>query len=108
LLYLDAPGWPLSLGSRSGARRQLQKAVELAPSYPENQLGWLEARLRWGEKRAVQAQIPGVEQLLRAARTNFTGEAWALDWADWEARWRRIKARAGESSPVARSPKGAN
>lgn len=107
LLYLDAPGWPLSLGSRGKARRQLQKAVELAPGYPENQLGWLEARLRWGEKRAVQAQIPAVEQLLRVARTNFTGEAWVFDWLDWDARWRRIKLRA-EASSVARSPKDSN
>lgn len=104
LLYLDAPGWPLSLGSRGKARRELQRAVELVPGYPENQLCWLETRLRWGEKRAVQTQLPAVELVLQSARTNFTGETWTLDWADWDVRWHRIKLRA-DAVPVARSPK---
>lgn len=104
LLYLNAPGWPLSLGSRSKARQRLQAAVELAPNYPENHLCWLETRLRWGERRALQAQLQATEQMLRSARTNLAGEMRKQDWTEWEARWRRIKARA-EASTVVRSPK---
>ena len=106
LLYLDAPGWPLSLGSRSNARRHFQKAVELVPGYPENQLSWLEARLRWGEIKAVQTQLATVEAALQSARTNFAGLNWARDWEDWDARWKAIKAKAGVSN-TARSPRDA-
>ena len=104
LLYLDAPGWPISLGSRSKARQYLQKAIELVPEYPENHLAWLEARLRWGEMRETQSQLATVEAALQSARTNFTGETWARDWEDWDARWKAIKAKAGAST-TAHSPR---
>ncbi len=104
LLYLEAPGWPLSLGSRSKARRELQKAIELVPGYPENQICWLEARLRWGETRAVQTQLAAVEALLASARANFSGAGWAQDWQDWNARWNSIRSRA-EKAALARSPR---
>ena len=38
LLYYEAPGWPLSVGNKNKARQHLQRAVKLAPTYPENQL----------------------------------------------------------------------
>jgi tetratricopeptide (TPR) repeat protein len=104
LLYFDAPGWPLSLGSRTRARRHLQKAVELAPDYPDNRLCLFEARLRWGEAKTVQSQFPAMEATLRSARTNFVGDAWARDWEDWETRWKKIKARVG-TTVSARSPR---
>jgi len=106
LLYLDAPGWPLSLGSRTKARRHLQKAAELDPDYPENRLCLLEARFRWGEARAMQGQLAAMETTLQSARTNYTGEAWARDWEDWDARWKNLKARAGATAN-ARSPRDA-
>ena len=106
LLYLDAPGWPLSLGSRAKARRHLQKAAELVPDFPENRLCLLEARFRWGEARAVQGQFAAMEATLQSARTNYTGEAWARDWEDWDARWKKLKARAGATAN-ARSPRDA-
>ena len=37
-LYFKAPGWPLSVGSRSKARKHLERAAELAPDFPENRL----------------------------------------------------------------------
>ena len=106
LLYLDAPGWPLSLGSRTKARRHLQKAAELDPDHPENRLCLLEARLRWGEARAVQGQFAAMETTLQSARTNYTGEVWARDWEDWDARWKKLKARVGATGS-ARSPRDA-
>ena len=106
LLYLDAPGWPLSLGSRTKAQRHLQKAAELVPDYPENRICLLEARLRWGEAKAIQSQFAAMETTLRAARAKFTGEAWEHDWEDWDARWKSIKAKA-DATANARSPRDA-
>jgi tetratricopeptide (TPR) repeat protein len=103
LLYLDAPGWPTSIGSKSKARQHLEKAVELNPEYPGNRLCLLEAQLKWGETKTVRAQISPVEAVLKTARTNLTGEAWARDWQEWDERWQKIKIEAGVVS--ARSPK---
>ena len=104
LLYLDAPGWPLSLGSRARARQHLKTAVELGPEYPDNQLCWLEALLRWGEMKSVRSQLGTVEDILKTARAQFTGDAWSRDWLEWEDRWRKIKAKA--AVVPARSPRG--
>ena len=94
LLYLDAPGWPVSLGSRAKARQQLQRAVQLCPEYPDNALCLLEAQLKWGETRLVRAQLDNVARTIATARATFTGETWARDWLDWDERWRKIKAKA--------------
>src|SRR6185503_2697850 len=105
ILYRDAPGWPTSLGSRSKARQHLQKAVELCPEYPGNRLSLFEAYAKWGEKKAVQSQATATEEFLKTARQQFTGEAWALDWRDWDKRWEKIKAKCG--AVPARSPRDA-
>jgi hypothetical protein len=107
LLYLDAPGWPLSLGSRARARQHLKRAVELCPDYPGNQLCWLEALLKWDDAKAVRAQTNAVEEILITARGKLTGEEWKRDWEEWDARWRKIKARVSASTAPARSPRGA-
>jgi tetratricopeptide (TPR) repeat protein len=107
LLYLDAPGWPISLGSRAKARRHLEKAFQIVPDYPDNRLCLLEARLRWGEARSAQDQITALEPALQSARTNYVGEHWTRDWEDWEARWRRIKSRTGAKRPEAGEAKPA-
>jgi len=96
LLYLDAPGWPTSVGNRSKAKLHLRKAVELSPDYPDNRLSLLEAYLKWGEKASVQSQLAATAEALRGARKSFTGEAWELSWQDWERRWERIQAKASE------------
>lgn len=103
LLYLDAPGWPTSIGNKKKARQHLEKAVELHPEYPGNRLCLLEAQLKWGETKAVRAQVSAVEAVLQAARANLAGEKWALDWREWDERWQRIKSRVGVVS--ARSPR---
>jgi tetratricopeptide (TPR) repeat protein len=95
LLYRDAPGWPASLGSRSKARRHLQRAVELCPDFPENQLNLIESQLRWGERKLVKRELPRVAKLLTRARTTLTGDAWAASWADWDKRWEVVVAKAG-------------
>ena len=103
ILYRDAPGWPTSLGSKKKARLQLEKAVELHPAYPGNRLNYLDSLLQWGEKKTVQSQIPVTDQMLKTARTKFSGEEWAFDWHDWDRLWKKISAKAGVIQ--ARSPK---
>ncbi len=94
LLYLEAPGWPVSIGHRDRARRHLERALELAPHYPENHLNLIEARRRWGEKDLDPA-LRRLAELLPAARQRYTGEAWSAAWEDWERRWRALQAKAG-------------
>src|SRR5206468_3539257 len=96
LLYLDAPGWPTSIGSRTKARLHLRTAVELSPDYPENWLCLLEAFLKWGDKSAVQSQLAQSEEMLKRARKIFTGENWESSWQDWDRRWEKIKGKAAE------------
>jgi len=73
-------GWPLRPRSRTKARRHLQKAVELVPDYPENQICLLEARLNWGEGQGGAGPVGRHGSHAANCRTNYTGEAWARDW----------------------------
>jgi len=96
LLYLEAPGWPVSVGHRGKARQHLERALELAPHYPENHLNLLEARLRWGEHDLAPA-VRRLAELLPAARARYAGEAWLWTWADWERRWRAVRDKVAAS-----------
>ena len=102
-LYLEAPGWPVSLGDRAKARQHLEQAVKLAPDYPDNQLAWIEALLKWGERKTVRARLEPVGRILDTARQKYSGERWALDWQEWDLLWRSIQARA--NPPKAESPR---
>lgn len=93
LLYLQAPGWPASIGSRSKARKHLERAVELAPESPENRLNLIEAYLKWGNRKEAQQGLDALEKLLPEARAKFTGEEWASSWPDWEARLEESKRK---------------
>ena len=93
LLYLDAPGWPVSVGSRRKARMHLEQAVARAPDYPENRLSLLEAYLRWNDRTGALRQWRAHQKSLPAAREQFQGEQWEPAWADWDKRWRAIRAR---------------
>jgi tetratricopeptide (TPR) repeat protein len=91
LLYFEAPGWPTSIGSRSKARQHLEKAVELAPAFPENHLCLLEAYLKWGEKKNLDRGVEALKKLWSQARDDFSGADWEQSWADWDERWKRIQ-----------------
>ena len=86
LLYLHAPGWPISVGSQKLARKHFERAVKLAPDFPENRLNLAEAYLQWREKKLLQQELEALQQLWTRAKTNLTGVAWEEDWADWESR----------------------
>jgi len=96
LLYLEAPGWPASIGSKPKARKHLERAVELSPDYPENHLCLLEAYLKWDDQKSLQRETKVVEELLPKARKEFTGDTWAQSWADWNKRWEKIQKKAVE------------
>jgi len=92
LLYRDAPGFPLSIGSRLKAEQHLQRAVELNPEYPENHLNLIETDLK-GKPSAVAGEYEKLRANLPAARKQFSGPAWRSAWEDWEPRLQKIQSR---------------
>ncbi len=90
-LYFKAPGWPLSVGSRSKARKHLEAAAELVPEFPENRLLLAEAYLKWHDKKPLARELEALEKLWPAARTNFAGADWAPDWSDWQPRFDKLR-----------------
>jgi tetratricopeptide (TPR) repeat protein len=97
MLYLDAPGWPASIGSNAKARTHLQRAVELSPDLPDNRLSLIEALIKLGDKKRLAEELPALEKLLPVARKKFTGESWEVSWADWDKRWKAIQKKTGRS-----------
>lgn len=90
LLYLDAPGWPASIGSRSKARQHLRKAVEIEASFPENQICLVEYYLRTDERSQAEAQAIVAGRILIDQREKLTGSEWDSAWEDWDQRWEQI------------------
>jgi len=95
LLYLDTPGWPLSIGSKTKARQHLQKALKDAPDYPENHLNMIEADLKWGDKKPAATDLKALADIWADARAKFTGDPWAASWADWTKRRAAAEKKAG-------------
>lgn len=105
LLYRDAPGWPLSVGSRHKAREWLEQAEKLSPNYPENHLNLAEAFLRWHDRTGAHRELKALDALWPVARTNLTGEAWEPSWADWSARREVVRRHLDDPSRPAESSK---
>lgn len=96
LLYHDAPGWPISVGSKSKAAERLTAAVKLAPGYPENLLNLAEARLDWGEPVEAEKELKNLLGIWPAAKKQFTGMEWEASWVDWEKRRKELEKQLGE------------
>ena len=92
LLYRDAPGFPLSIGSHAKAEKSLQHAVELNPEYPENHLNLIETNLK-RKSAAVAGEFEKLRAILPAARKRFSGPQWQSAWEDWNPRLERIQSR---------------
>lgn len=86
LLYRDAPGWPISIGSKHKAREWLERAAALAPDFPENQLNLAESQVRWHQPAEAERTLKKLDAIWPAARTNLVGEAWEPSWDEWTAR----------------------
>jgi tetratricopeptide (TPR) repeat protein len=91
LLYRDAPGWPISIGSKHKAREFLDRAVVLAPDYPENQLNLAESHVRWHQPAEAEKALKKLDALWPAAQTNLVGDVWAKSWDDWAVRRAAVK-----------------
>jgi len=89
LLYRDAPGFPLSIGSRAKAEQHLQHAVELNPEYPENHLNLMETHLKH-KPAAVAGEYVKLRAILPTARKRFSGPQWQSAWEDWNPRLEKI------------------
>jgi hypothetical protein len=98
LLYRDAPGWPISIGSKRKAREFLDHAAALAPDYPENELNLAESHLRWHQLAEAEKALKKLDALWPAARTNLAGESWAQSWDDWTVRRAAVKAEFQKTS----------
>ena len=104
-LYFQAPGWPLSVGSKHKAREWLERAVQLAPDYPENHLNLLEARLKWNDRAGAQNEMKTLDALWPSAQTNLTGQAWEQSWNDWSTRRDAARKKLDESTAPAKPAK---
>jgi Flp pilus assembly protein TadD len=80
-----------SIGSRSKARQHLERALQLAPEYPENRLNLVESDLKWGDRKSARQELKLLEQGWPSARARFSGPAWASSWADWQTRLEKAK-----------------
>lgn len=92
LLYLDAPGWPASVGNHSKARLHLERAVALEPDYPENRLCLAEAELKWKQRGAALKQLESLDALWPKARQTWKDANHLASWSDWERRRSRMRA----------------
>jgi hypothetical protein len=97
-LYLQAPSWPFSIGSKRKAREYLEHAAGLAPEYPENLLNLAEAQLQWRQPEDAEKILQKLDQLWPAAQTNFTGRAWEQSWGDWRSRRLAAKTEVGRQA----------
>lgn len=103
LVYWQAPVIA-SIGNRSKARQHLETAVQLAPDFPENRLNLIEAYVKWGDRTEAQRQLDQLEKLWTGAQKQFTGERWALSWADWDKRLNAVQKRLETAARTAESP----
>ena len=100
LLYRDAPGWPVSIGSKRKAREWLDRAAALAPEYPENQLNLAETYLQWHQRDDARKFLEKLDAVWPVAQTNFTGTILEKDWQDWATRRETVRTELNRiSSP---------
>jgi tetratricopeptide (TPR) repeat protein len=103
LLYRDAPAI-VSVGSRSNARKHLERAVKLTPQYPGNRLNLIDAYLKWGELQSARRELKATEAIWPSAQTNLTGVEWIGSWAAWEPRLSQLKKKIEASTKMLGAP----
>lgn len=103
LLYRDAPVIG-SVGDRRQSRLHLERAVRLEPDYPDNRLTLAESYLKWGDHQSARRELTELDALWPKARTQFSGEEWALTWMDWNKRLKEVRDKLASRSFT--SPRG--
>jgi tetratricopeptide (TPR) repeat protein len=91
-LYMETPSW--SIGSKTKARANFEKALELAPNYPDNYLTFMEALLNWKDRETLAAKMTAYAELLPKAKKEFSGHEWEWEWTDWDKRWAALQAKS--------------
>lgn len=104
LLYRDAPAFG-SIGSRTKSRQHLQRAAQLDPDYPENQLNLVESNLKWNDRNTARRELGKLEAIWKPAHEKFAGQAWATNWIDWEARYQSAKKILDEPPKPIETPR---
>lgn len=94
ILYLEAPGWPTSIGNKSKARTHLKRALELVPDNPENHLCYMEALVQWEDRKELREAMRRYKTILSEAESKYVGENWEWAWSEWKKRWEKIQAAA--------------
>jgi len=103
LLYENAPS-VISIGSRTKARQHLERALELAPDFPENYLNLIEAYLKWDYRTEAARELEKLEKIWPDAKKKFSGDDWAIDWIDWNQRLGVVRKKLGSNPKVNESP----
>lgn len=107
LLYHEAPRLG-SIGDQGKAKVFLQKAVELAPEYPENRLNLIEAYVDWHDRIAARRLLDVLENSLPQAEKEFSGPEWTSSWLDWRQRLTKLRAELGQPPKAVKSPREQN
>lgn len=103
LLYLEAPVI-FSVGDRTKGLQHLETAVQRTPGFPENLLNLIEAHLKLGNHVEARKQLDELEKIWPAAQKQFTGDEWALSWADWNKRILIVRNKLEAPAKVTASP----
>ena len=76
LLYRDAPGWPLSIGSRAKAAPAFAAGIEAGPGWiRRTSLNLIEAELTWDDRNDAARDLKSLDELWPKARCeNCAGE----------------------------------
>jgi len=99
LLYRDAPSL-ISIGSRSKARQHLQRAIELAPEYPENRLDLIDSCLKWGDRTQARRELAAAQAIWPKAREKLKSPEWSASWKEWDAQLEAFTKKVEEASKL--------
>jgi hypothetical protein len=93
VLLLRAPGPPTSVGSLRNAKKQLERAVEIAPHWPENHLYLAELEFAWAKDKgkpefAKQARERLEEHLIGPEAKAPEGHDY--EFGVWQSRARKL------------------
>jgi hypothetical protein len=93
VLYMEAPGWPTSVGDKKKARFHLEQAVKIAPEFPDNHLCYLEGLVKWKDWKLAAEKLDDYRGIIAKAKEQFTGPDWAYEWHDWTRREKVIQQK---------------
>lgn len=85
LLYLEAPGWPTSIGNKRKALTHCRRAVQIAPAYPGNQLSLVKILIQNHDWSAAETEWASLIATWDGNLKAFTGPEWGATRQEWES-----------------------